>query len=128
VCNITARIELVHGSLNFIELPTFGVNEGGDGFGGKKRFRSPSTFRERLKALLGVRNRCERIALWSSAGSYVNLYTSSTPTNRPRGTARADDQAGLVSDSNQRDVSQLQSVSAELRTEMCPSACVRAVS
>jgi Predicted metal-binding integral membrane protein (DUF2182) len=30
--------------------------------------------------------RCERIALWSSAGSYVNLYTSSTPTNRPRGT------------------------------------------
>jgi hypothetical protein len=48
-------MELIDSSLNFIELPAFGLDEGGNCFGGKEGLRAPSPFGERLEALLRLR-------------------------------------------------------------------------
>jgi len=51
VWHTTARIEFGDSSLNFIELPAFRLDEGGNRFGRKERLRAPRTLRERLEPL-----------------------------------------------------------------------------
>ena len=50
----TCLIELLDAGLNFIQLPAFSLDKGGNRFRGKKRLRTTCAFRERLEALLGV--------------------------------------------------------------------------
>jgi hypothetical protein len=49
-----AAIELPEASLNLVQLPALGVDEGGDRFGRQKRLRPTGSSGERLEALLGV--------------------------------------------------------------------------
>ena len=68
-----ALVELLDAGLNFIQLPAFRLNEGGDGLSCKKRLRPPSTLGECFEALLrvGVEANREGGPLWS--GPVPNL-------------------------------------------------------
>ena len=54
VWDTSALIEFPEAGLNFIELPAFRLNEGGDRLSCKKRLRSPSTLGECFEAFLRV--------------------------------------------------------------------------
>lgn len=64
--------------LNFIQLPAFRLDKGGNRFRGKKRFRTAYAFSERVEALFGgdIDSNRERSAhVWSSVIECVHPGT-----------------------------------------------------